>query len=210
MRKFCTRARTLGPVMVATVTRSGRRWMDRRAGRAWFHRTVNACDECGFVYDDLAVSGISRALRSLPPAYAERLTAGEALVRAHPWPGVWSALEYACHVRDVLVVQRERVALALTEERPAFASMRREERVTEDHYNEQAVTVVLDELREAANSLGDALDALDEAGWNRVAVYNWPAPAERSMAWLGRHTVHEGLHHLGDIDRVLAAAGAGS
>jgi DNA segregation ATPase FtsK/SpoIIIE, S-DNA-T family len=170
---------------------------------------VNACDECGFVYGDLAVSGISGALRSLPAAYAERLTAEEALLRAHPLPGVWSALEYACHVRDVLVVQRERLALALAQDRPSFASMRREERVSEEGYNEQAPTVVLDQLREAANSLGDALDALDEAGWNRVAIYRWPVVAERSMAWLGRHTVHEGLHHLRDIDRVLAAAGAG-
>jgi hypothetical protein len=38
----------------------------------------------------------------------------------------------------------------------------------------------------------------------RPLVYNYPAPTERDVAWLGRHTVHEGEHHLGDVRSVLA------
>jgi S-DNA-T family DNA segregation ATPase FtsK/SpoIIIE len=167
---------------------------------------VDACGECGFVYDDLAVTAIAGAVRSLPRAYAERLTEGDASVRSHPLPDVWSALEYACHVRDVLVVQGERLAQALAQDRPDFTPMRREERVTEERYNTQDVAVVLEQLRDAAHSLADAMDALDDRGWSRVAVHPWPVRRERTMAWLGRHTVHEGVHHLGDVERVLSAA----
>jgi len=41
-------------------------------------------------------------------------------------------------------------------------------------------------------------------------AYPWPAPAERDVAWVGRHTVHEGEHHLMDVRRVLAAVTAAS
>lgn len=50
--------------------------------------------------------------------------------------------------------------------------------------------------------------ALDDAGWERTAVYNWPTPAVRTMAWVARHTVHECRHHLMDIERGLRRADA--
>jgi hypothetical protein len=40
--------------------------------------------------------------------------------------------------------------------------------------------------------------------WQRRLVYNYPEPAERDLAWLARHTVHEGEHHLFDVDRLLS------
>lgn len=61
----------------------------------------------------------------------------------------WSALEYTCHVRDVLAVQRERLVSALTEQRPLFAPMRRDERAVEQRYNEQDIDAVLGELEQA-------------------------------------------------------------
>ena len=117
--------------------------------------------------------------------------------------GVWSALEYACHVRDVFVVQQERLTRALSEERPTFPAMGRDERVTLDRYNEQRLDTVLAELGEAAARLADAFDALDDTQRQRVGVYPYPAPEERTMTWLGCTAVHEGVHHLLDIGRVL-------
>jgi S-DNA-T family DNA segregation ATPase FtsK/SpoIIIE len=78
--------------------------------------------------------------------------------------------------------------------------MGREERVVNDRYNEQDPAVVAAELMAAAAVLALDFAALDDAGWRRVGVYNWPERAERSMLWLGQHTVHEGEHHLGDVD----------
>ena len=106
-------------------------------------------------------------------------------------------------MRDVLRAQRERVALALSADEPRFASMRREERVTEERYNEQSPDVVAAELTEAANALADALDALDEAGWQRTGVYNWPESRPRTVDWIARHTIHEGEHHEMDVQRLL-------
>ena len=164
---------------------------------------TEACEECGFVYD-VPRAEISQRLRGLGPRYAAVLAAhGAEELRAHRGEGVWSPLEYCCHMRDVLRVQRERTLLAQREEAPAFESMRREERVNEERYNEQDPERVGAEIAEAAEALAATLDALDDAGWQRTGVYSYPVRRVRDGGWIGNHTVHEGEHHLMDIARQL-------
>jgi S-DNA-T family DNA segregation ATPase FtsK/SpoIIIE len=167
---------------------------------------MDHCDECGYVYADVPQDQVGARLRALGRAYSDRLAAPDDALRAHPLEGVWSALEYCCHVRDVLRVQRERLALALAEEVPEFASMEREERVERDRYNEQLPSQVAAEVVDAAEALAQEFAALEPAQWERTGIYGWPVRAERTMMWIGRHTVHEGHHHLQDVDRVLHAA----
>ncbi|HMG45133.1 MAG TPA: DinB family protein [Acidimicrobiales bacterium] len=170
------------------------------------------CEECGFDYDGLTDAEVPERLRDLGRRYRTPLSRGlkgedlDALVRAHPTPGVWSALEYACHVRDVLQVQRERLELALAEDVPSYTPMGREERVVDDRYNEQAPLAVADQLAANGEALADWFAVLDADQWARRALYGYPEPTERDMRWLGRHTVHEGHHHLLDVGRVLRAA----
>lgn len=163
------------------------------------------CDECGFVYEDVPVADIPARLRALGPPYAEALRHDGDDLRAHPIDRTWSALEYACHLRDVLLVQRERLALALAEDEPTFTPMRREERVIELRYNEQATAEVAKQLAAAAGALADAFADLGEDQWQRRVIYNYPKPWSRTLAWVGQHTVHEGVHHLGDVERVLGS-----
>jgi len=166
---------------------------------------VAACAECGYEFALLNRAEIVHELTSLAAEH-ERLLASvdPGLLRAHPRPSSWSALEYGCHVRDVLRFQRERVALAQAENTPRFSSMRRDERAVEERYNEQDPVVVAGELAAAARVLTASLEALDAAGWQRTGVYPWPTPAVRTVAWIGRRTAHELAHHLFDSRRLLA------
>jgi hypothetical protein len=170
------------------------------------------CEECGFDYDGLTDADVLDTLRGFGRRYRAPLTRGlpgedlDELLRAHPQPGVWSALEYACHVRDVFGVQRERLALALRDDMPTFVPMGREERVQDLRYNEQVPEVVADELGAAGDAMAAALEPLTPDQWARRGIYGYPEPTERDMAWLARHTVHEGHHHLLDVGRVLRAA----
>jgi hypothetical protein len=172
----------------------------------------SVCEECGFDYDGLTNAEVLDALRGFGRRYRAPLSRGlpgeslDDLLRAHPLPGVWSALEYACHVRDVFTVQRERVAQALREDRPTYQPMGREDRVVNDRYNEQSPSAVTDDLADAAEALAAALAALTPDEWSRSGIYQYPEPTERDLAWLARHTVHEGRHHLLDVGRVLRAA----
>ena len=169
------------------------------------------CEECGFVYEELAQERIAGAMLSFGPRYRAAL-AGRSRpeLTRRPEPGTWSALEYACHARDVFLVQRDRALLALVEDRPRFAPMYREERVELAGYASEDPHDVAGEIEVAAGLLARLLARLTPAQLARPCVYNFPAPAEVDLAWVGRHSVHEGEHHLCDIDRVLAAVtGAG-
>ena len=147
------------------------------------------------------------ALHEYARRYADHLVTNSADdLRRRPSPEVWSALEYACHVRDVLLVMRERVLQVLREPAPpAFTPMGRDERVTHDRYREQDPTDVARQLVDAATMLAFVLEALDEQQWVRACIYGYAAPAERTLAWVAQHTVHEADHHLADLIASLQA-----
>ena len=51
----------------------------------------------------------------------------------------------------------------------------------------------------AADEFVATLEALDDAGWARRGIYNYPEPQLRTVEWIAVHTVHELLHHRVDI-----------
>ena len=160
-----------------------------------------SCLECGFVYA-LGRADILAWLRSDATAFLDRFaTFDDIAARTRPAPDVWSPLEYACHVRDVLRVQTARVEQAQRELEPTFTPMRRDERVVEDRYNEQDPEKVAAELRTAADDFIALLEGLDDDGWKRAGIYNYPEPALRGINWIAAHTVHELFHHRRDITR---------
>jgi hypothetical protein len=160
---------------------------------------ADTCRQCGFTYA-VGRAEITPWLRSDARAFVAKLrTFDGTAVRTRPEPDVWSPLEYACHVRDMLGVQTERVVLVQHEVDPEFVPMGRDERVVEDRYNEQDPTDVADALITAAEKFADTLDALDDNGWSRTGIYNYPERAIRTAEWIGIHTAHELLHHRGDL-----------
>jgi S-DNA-T family DNA segregation ATPase FtsK/SpoIIIE len=128
---------------------------------------------------------------------------GDAVVRERPDASTWSALEYACHVRDVFDVYTLRLQRTLVENTPTLESMGRDERAVRDRYNEQDPTTVADELASGAERLAGVVEGVDAADWERTAIHPYPEPAPRTLLWMARHVVHEGSHHLLDIGRVL-------
>jgi hypothetical protein len=119
---------------------------------------------------------------------------------------VWSPLEYACHVRDVLSLYDERIARVVAEERPTLAAMRRDEVASERSYNTQPPSAVLDALAGNAEALAARLDGLGEDDWSRAGIRDGE---ELTVDWMARNVVHEGRHHLLDIGRGLRAARSG-
>jgi hypothetical protein len=174
---------------------------------------MTTCAECGFTYESVPTDKLAGTLRDMGARYRTALAAGDPkAVGSRPAPAVWSPLEYACHVRDVLLVQRDRAVVALVEDNPGFARMYRDERVELCGYSEEPLEQVLDELAMSARLCAAVFDGLDQPAWDRSLVYNLPsaeAAGPHKVAWLARHTVHEGEHHLMDVNRGLAAARQG-
>ena len=169
------------------------------------------CDDCGFTYDEAEAAGAAAAIRRLARTAADQLTGvAAATAGTRPDDTTWSALEYSCHVRDVLLVVRERLLLARREVDPTPAMMGRDERVEHDGYAEQDPTAVARQLVDAADLFANDLDRLDADAWDRTLVFALPTPAPRSLRWLAVHTVHEVSHHLEDLRRSLAATSSTS
>jgi hypothetical protein len=172
---------------------------------------MDHCEQCGFSYDQLGTDEVPGVLRSLGTAYQARLETGfhdpehEDLLQRRPRPDVWSALEYCCHFRDVLLPQRERLYLALAEDTPRLSSIHRDQRVVLARYTDDSLEEVAHEIEVAANLLARALARLDGTQWDRRCIYPYPAPTQRTVTWLAQHSVHEGRHHLRDVDDVISA-----
>lgn len=166
---------------------------------------MDRCDQCGFVYGSTGAADIPDAMRALSVQYREALLdpAVAGLFRMRPESDVWSAIEYACHVRDVWLVQRDRAILALVEDTPSYARMFRDERTDLAGYQREDVAEVAGEVVMAANLMAKLYKGLDSDQLARPCIYNYPEPTERDVAWLGRHTLHEATHHLDDLRSVL-------
>jgi hypothetical protein len=167
---------------------------------------MDTCPECAFSYGELPRRRLAAAVGATGRAYASRLTPDDFVLHTRPSPDQWSPLEYACHVRDVLLMQRDRLYVALVEEEPSFKPMYREERVAFDRYGGQQPAAVVAQVAMAAELMGNALDGLDDAQWGRSLIYGFPGPTRRDVEWVAQHTLHEMVHHLGDIDRIRGAA----
>jgi DNA segregation ATPase FtsK/SpoIIIE, S-DNA-T family len=165
---------------------------------------MDTCPECGFTYGALPRQELIERLEGCGSAFAVRMSGDDVAIRTRPRPDVWSPLEYTCHVRDVMLMQRDRLYVALVEDEPSFKPMYREQRVVFDRYSEQDPPIVADQLAMAASLFSHAYEALTDEQWERSLRYGYPNPQVRDVEWVGHHTLHEAVHHLQDIDGILS------
>jgi hypothetical protein len=161
------------------------------------------CPECGFTYEALSRVDVNAGLREGAAALAQKLRSGSPTLRTRPSPGVWSALEYGCHVRDVSLMQRDRLYVALVEDEPSFKPMYREQRVAFDRYDDQAPEAVAEQLVMGVELFAHALEGLAEDQWPRPLLYGFPGPMRVTVEWMSHHTLHEVVHHRADVERLI-------
>jgi hypothetical protein len=77
------------------------------------------CPECGLDTHGFARDAIAGMIRSNARQWQDVL-AGPGDTARRPSPGTWSALGYACHVRDVLRLYDERLVLMLMTGGPRY------------------------------------------------------------------------------------------
>jgi hypothetical protein len=170
---------------------------------------VERCGECGFDPSDLRPGDTVVAVRSFGRRYRAPLTRGLAgedldeVVRRSPEPGVWSALEYAGHVTDILRVFDDGVRCALARVEPDETTVDWEGRVAAASPRlEREATA--DALDDAADSLAVTLSELNSDEWELPGLTGMGKTVP--VLDLALIAVHEGSHHLLDVGRVLRAA----
>ena len=160
---------------------------------------MERCDECGFDYDATARTEVGARVRAAAAATAALLTDAADLAAQRPGPERWSGLEYAAHVRDVLITIRDRLVIGLVEDDPGFKPMYRDQRVSLGLYGGDTADAVAPEVVAAAAMLARLFDAIDPDALARPVQYGFPDPEHRTLLWMGRQAVHECEHHLDDM-----------
>jgi hypothetical protein len=149
------------------------------------------CRECGFEPGyDVATTG-DRA-RDTVDRWAELLDVLGMTDR--PRPGTWSPLEYACHVRDLCRVFRERLRLMLEEDDPVFPDWDQNAVAVEEQYNLQDPYEVSGELAQELRATADAFDAVSGEQWARTGRRG--DGKEFTVASFAAYFLHDVEHHL--------------
>ncbi|MDN5790418.1 MAG: DinB family protein [Micrococcales bacterium] len=169
----------------------------RRCGTDWTWVLTRRCPDCGF--DAAIVRGEDAAaiLADAKSRYAAVL--GRPDVRARPFAGVWSPLEYACHVRDVCEVMTGRLAQILGGggDLATFADWDQDAAATQGQYWRRDPRVV---EREVTDSLGAASAAY---GLPEGEQWQWPALRSNGSRFtaetLAQYFAHDVRHHLWDV-----------
>lgn len=165
------------------------------------------CPECGLDYGTLHPPIAINALRSFPRRYAEALAPQldediDSVMRTRPADGVWSPLEYAAHVADEMAPFAVMIQRMNTEDNPDLSGVLwdPDQRALDQGYNDMTLDVVLTKMKTDVDTLIDEAEKVDAKDWSRPGQFPW---GERDLLTMLQNAVHEGVHHLKDIERGL-------
>jgi hypothetical protein len=162
---------------------------------------AHSCVGCQLDYVSVSIEDAVAAVAAVGDQARRAVMAiPESHWRGHPAAAGWSVAEYACHLRDVHVTYTIRLHRARTERTPHLEPMLNDLRARRFGYNNWNVRVVLDELAATASGVCEEASRMRPGDWQRTVV-RLPGE-ERTALWLLRQVMHEGVHHVRDIERV--------
>jgi hypothetical protein len=171
----------------------------------WTFVLERPCDECGAEVSQIAVPQIADVLRASIEEWCQILVAQDAdpgQLMSRPSPSVWSPVEYALHVAEVMDLFQERIYRMLTEDDPRFENWEPEQAASA--YVGKSPAEAASALVGASERFGAIYDSLHPTLWERSGRrsdgYRYTA------ASLGRYFLHDNFHHLFDVRRQLGLA----
>ncbi|MFN8051467.1 MAG: DinB family protein [Acidimicrobiales bacterium] len=155
------------------------------------------CPDCGFnaAAYDLATTG--KRVRAVAARLCDLID--DPLATTRPNPAQWSALEYACHVRDVFRIYETRLRLMLNEDDPLFANWDQDATQVEDDYASQDPAVVADELVAAAEVIAASFESLTPEQQLRQGRRS--DGAQFTVESMTRYFLHDPVHHIWDVQQ---------
>ena len=161
----------------------------------WTWVLQQACPDCGFDAPAFDPARTGAVVRWMGARWSDVLARPDVAVR--PDPATWSALEYACHVRDVFRIFDGRLDRMLTEVDPLFQNWDQNATAIEERYNEQDPGTVAAELVAAADAIAARFDTVQGDAWERVGRRS--DDKNFTVDTFARYFLHDPLHHLHDV-----------
>jgi hypothetical protein len=162
----------------------------------WTWVLEKPCPDCGFDSATVVLEDVPEMVRSIAAQWPELLAHPMAAVR--PTDDQWSAVEYGCHVRDVIALYDYRANLMMTEDDPTFPNWDQDVTAIEQRYD----------LADPAETAREIV-AVGELGAERFAEVarqnGWARPGTRSdgaqftLDTFVRYMRHDPIHHIWDV-----------
>ena len=166
-----------------------------------------SCPDCGFVWDGVTLAQSVSGVNDSVAAFVGVLEGVGEMATVRAQPDRWSIIEYAAHLRDVLISLRERIITAAIVDTPTGTPIFRDDRVNLGFYSLDSVDDAADELAFAAGIFSKAVASLPDGFADRELYFSPGMPATTTIRWVAAQAFHEASHHLLDVQdnaRMLA------
>jgi len=162
----------------------------------WTWVLTRPCPECSFDASTVTPSTVPGSIDSMLPRWRAVLRRPNAAER--PDEHTWSALEYACHVRDVFSLFDQRLNLMLDSDDARFDNWDQDQTAIDKDYANADTAVVSAELTAEGKQAAESFAAVREAEWGRRGLRS--NGSEFTVLTLSQYFLHDVIHHLHDVD----------
>lgn len=163
----------------------------------WTWVLERPCPDCGFVAETFDPADAPAVIRDNAEKWLVLLT--HPSVATRPTDDQWSALEYACHVRDVFRLYLIRLGRMMNEDGPQFPNWDQDATAIDDRYSEQDPRVVAGEIVVAAEELADAFARVKPSDYERTGFRS--DGAAFTIDSFTRYLMHDPVHHVWDVEQ---------
>lgn len=157
------------------------------------------CAGCGWDHDAVGLDAVNPRVAASVLQIQDLLASGDAWLAVRPDPERWSALEYAAHVRDVLLSLRDRIIAGVVADEPTGSPIYRDERASAGFYALDTAPALISHLETASQLLRHAVSALTATTAERTILYSPVTPIAVTVRQVAVQAAHELEHHLSDI-----------
>lgn len=183
---------------------------DRGEGWQWHRIQHEPCPQCGDYPASVPPSALGELAVERAGQWREFLTTtDEHQLRHIPEPGVFSPLQYAAHVRDIIRVYTDRMILGLDQDAPTVPIFMPPETAWVE-YNQASIDETAADLETQASRLRDVLAGMAPSAWSRIVINDRGVYGVFTFTLVGLacNAVHEVHHHLLDATGTLDQAAA--
>ncbi|MFE4542562.1 DinB family protein [Arthrobacter sp. NPDC056727] len=162
----------------------------------WTWVLSRPCTQCGFDASTVTPATVPGSVESMLPRWRAVLRRPDASER--PDASTWSALEYACHVRDVFSLFDRRLNLMLTVDDARFENWDQDQTALDSDYAHADPAVVGAELTAEGEQAAASFARVRESQWDRTGLRS--NGSEFTVLTLAQYFLHDVVHHLADVD----------
>jgi hypothetical protein len=168
---------------------------------------VDRCAECSFDGDRWTDQDVLTTLGALSRLWAGHLEgARDAILHTRPDAETWSIAEYTHHLGDTLWAMRFLADTARATTGSDLGEVHGSSGIEEEP-SAVDLAAAIERLADESMQLRAALAAVPTERWGDASVrLNGD---EVDLGWVGRHALHDTVHHLHDVGRIRARLGDG-